>query len=373
MKYIKLRHLQIKNNACIGIQFYPDKVIQALIKQLEGAKWSNEFQLAYVPNTTEYLDHIFNLFKGVTWVDTSLFFKHELINKNNPVLNADALRVKPTSTRWKCAPQPYLDKLIVKRYAANTAKVYINAFELFLNYLDKPLNEVNEYDINTYVKYLVEANKSTSTINVAINAIKFYFEIVLNLPNQFYKLDRPRKKEQLPKVISKEAISRMIDVTKNIKHRSIIMLLYSSGIRRGELLNLKLEDIDSDRMLLRIVDAKGGKTRYTLLSNKLLEILRIYYREYKPKQYLFEGIKSNKYSGESVLNLVRKAGNYAGVKTKVTPHILRHSFATHLLESGTDLRYIQQLLGHNSSKTTEIYTHVANHNYQNIKNPLDAL
>ena len=372
MKHIKLRHFKINQEASIGIQFYPDKVIQALIKQLNNIKWSKEHQVAYVPNTKFNLDQIFNLFKGVAWVDTSLFFKHQLINDENPFLNLDAYRIRPKTNQWKQVPNSYLDKLTLKRYSKNTAKSYINAFELFLNFINIPLDQVNELQINNYIKYLIKNNKSDSTINLAINSIKFYFEIVLDLPNQFYKIDRPRKKENLPKVVSKEIVVNMISVTDNLKHKALIMLLYSSGIRRIELINLLVKDIDSDRMLIRIVNAKGGKTRYTILSEKALTVLRAYYKEYKPQKYLFEGQKNNQYSAESILKIVKKAGKLSKANITVTPHILRHSFATHLLENGTDLRYIQQLLGHNSSKTTEIYTHVANHYFKKIKNPLDT-
>jgi len=191
------------------------------------------------------------------------------------------------------------------------------------------------------------------------------------MPNRFYTIERPRKKEKLPKVISKQEVLRMIAVSTNSKHKCIISLLYSSGLRRSELLNLTLSDIESDRMLIRVEGAKGNKDRYTLLSEKILVDLRIYFKIYRPKKYLFEGLKGGKYSSNSVLKVVKKAAEKAAINKRVTPHILRHSFATHLLENGTDLRYIQELLGHNSSKTTEVYTHVAKNNFNKIKNPLD--
>ena len=191
------------------------------------------------------------------------------------------------------------------------------------------------------------------------------------MPNRFYTIERPRKKEKLPKVISKEEVIRMIDHTSNLKHKCIISLLYSAGLRRSELLNLKPTDIESDRMLIRVEQAKGNKDRYTILSEKLLVNLRTYYKIFRPKNYLFESYKATKYSASSVLKIVKSAAERVGIKRTVTPHMLRHSFATHLLENGTDIRYIQELLGHSSTKTTEIYTHVAKTNFNNIKNPLD--
>jgi site-specific recombinase XerD len=191
------------------------------------------------------------------------------------------------------------------------------------------------------------------------------------MPNRFYNIERPRKDKKLPLVLSKEHILQIIENTNNIKHRCIVSLLYSSGLRRSELINLKISDIDSSRMLIRVQDAKGSKDRYSLLSNTALKDLRAYYKQWKPKVYLFESPKGEKYSPNSVGKIVTNAAIKAGINKRVSPHTLRHSFATHLLENGTDLRYIQLLLGHSSTKTTEIYTHVAKSSFNSIKNPLD--
>ena len=172
-------------------------------------------------------------------------------------------------------------------------------------------------------------------------------------------------------MISKEDVLNLVEQTNNIKHRCIVELLYGSGLRRNELINLKIEDIDSKRMLVRVKQAKGNKDRITLLSQNALRDLRCYYKTWKPKEYLFEGQKGGKYSGQSVVKVVKAAASKAGIRIPVTPHMLRHSFATHLLEAGVDLRQIQVLLGHQSSKTTEIYTHVATNTFKTIKNPLD--
>jgi site-specific recombinase XerD len=197
------------------------------------------------------------------------------------------------------------------------------------------------------------------------------------MPNRFYEIERPIKEHKLPKVLSKEEVLTIIDHTNNIKHRCIVSLLYSAGLRRSELINLKIPDIDSKRMLIRVEDAKGNKDRYSLLSNTVLQDLRRYYLQYKPQEYLFEGPQNEKYSSTSIASIIKNAAEKAGITKKVTPHMLRHSpasaggFATHLLENGTDLRNIQTLLGHNSLKTTEIYTHVAAISFNKIKNLLD--
>lgn len=192
------------------------------------------------------------------------------------------------------------------------------------------------------------------------------------MPNRFYKIERPRKEKKLPKVLSKEDVLSIIANTNNLKHKCIVSLLYSSGIRRNELVNLKILDIDSKRMLIRIESAKGNKDRYTLLSHSLLKDLREYYQQYKPEKYIVEGLYGNQYSGQSIGKVVLNAAIKAGIKIPVTPHMLRHSFATHLLEAGVDLRQIQVLLGHSSSKATEIYTNVATTTFKKIKNPLDS-
>ena len=225
---------------------------------------------------------------------------------------------------------------------------------------------------NRYILQLIQAkNISTSQQNQRINAIKFYYEKILGREKQFYSLHRPRKETILPKVLSKSEIEKIFLATENIKHKAILMLIYSAGLRRSELLNLEIKDIDSWRMAITIRDAKGNKDRISLLSNHLLILLRQYYREYKPHRYLFEGANGSQYSPTSIAKILKNAAHKAGIKKNVTPHMLRHSFATHLLEQGTDLRYIQELLGHSSSKTSEIYTHVSKQALDNIRNPLD--
>ena len=371
MKKITLFHLFIKNQKQIGIQFYQDKAIQLGIKSLPNAKWSTKNQMAFIENTSENLDFIFKTFKGIAWVDTNKFLVNKPLKKAvEENLNLDWYR-KRKQVLKKC-PEEYLEKLEIKHYAKATARIYIAMFEKYINYYkDKELNSLNEKDINAFILYYSKQNKSKSFLNQLINSIKFYYEVVNNMPNRYYHIDRPIKNQALPKVISKEEVLAMIAQTKNIKHRCIISLLYSAGLRRSELLNLKPTDIDSKRMIINIKRAKGNKDRQTLLSKNVLKELRKYIKAYRPKTYLFEGQSSEKYSTSSVLQIVKRAAKQAGIKKTVSPHMLRHSFATHLLEAGTNIRVIQSILGHNSIKTTEIYTHVASNQIKDIKNPLD--
>lgn len=371
-KYITLKHLFMDNVKYVGLQFYPDKVIQALVKGLPGVKWSNTYGMVYIQNTPSNMQTIFSTFKGVAWINGNAFFDKSGAKPRNSVVQAKTIeKIESSKSNIHC-PKEYMDKLIIKKYSEHTMKSYTALFSSFIHYYSaRKLETIQEDDIQRYLLHLIKLKRSDSYINMSINAIKFYYEIVLGMPNRFYSIDRPRKKEKLPEVLSKEEIVCMIDCTNNIKHRCIVSLLYSAGLRRNELLNLKLTDIDSKRMNIKVVNGKGGKDRYTLLSKTVLEELRVYFKEWKPKVYLFEGPTAKQYSGKSVGEIVRKSALAAKIKKRVTPHMLRHSFATHLLENGTDLRYIQVLLGHSSTKTTEIYTHVATKSFVLIKNPLD--
>ena len=362
----------INNQKMIGIKFSPDKLIQGLIKGLPNPKWSKEYNMAYIANTKDNLGIVFNTFKGMVWINYNRFLTNRPLNTKNETVDVEWFRKRKPIPEYRLCPEEYLLKLELKRYANSTVRTYVSFFEMFINhYKEKELNTIDESDIRAFLQTLIHRNVSNSYLNQAINAIKFYYEVVLGMPNRFYEIERPRKESKLPTVISKEEVLSIIESTNNIKHRCIVQLLYSSGLRRSELLNLKLIDVDSKRMLLRVEGSKGNKDRYTLLSQTALADLRMYFKEWKPKKYLFEGQTGGKYSAESVAKIVKRASVKSGTKQSVTPHVFRHSFATHLLESGVDLRQIQVLLGHGSSKTTEIYTHVATNTFKNIKNPLD--
>lgn len=368
---ITLKHLLIDNLKCIGFQFNTNKVVQALVDSLPNVCWSKEFGMYYIPNNKTNLELIFKTFRGVAWVNGNYFFAERLINKDNPEVNLEKIRNRPAKKGFKNCPEEYLLKLELKRYAESTIRNYVSCFEAFINhYYDTEPTDLNEMDVRNYLQKLIQEKKSNSYINLAVNSIKFFYEIVLGMPNRFYSIERPRKQSPLSKVLSKEEVINIMESTNNIKHKCIIGLLYSSGLRRGELLNLLVIDIDSKRMMINIKNAKGNKDRYSILSPSILKDLQKYYKDYRPSKYLFEGATKDKYSGTSVLNIVDAAAKKAGILRKVTPHMLRHSFATHLLENGTDIRHIQLLLGHSSTKTTEIYTHVADRSFMNIKDLL---
>lgn len=272
-------------------------------------------------------------------------------------------------------PEGYHEQLIRVRYSEATVKTYESQMRAFLVYIHPlPADRITEAVILKYLEYLVvERRVSVSTQNTAINAIKFYLEHVLRSDRRTYFIDRPIKEHKLPRVLSEEEVKRMIEVTVNAKHRCMLLLMYSAGLRMSELLNLKWSDFDVIRMQLFVSGGKGKKDRVTLLSGQVINFVKHYMSLYNPKQYLFEGPLSARYSPRSVNMIVKKAARNANVLKRISAHTLRHSFATHLLEHGTDIRYIQALMGHESGKTTERYTHVTTRGFSKIVSPLDRL
>jgi len=272
-------------------------------------------------------------------------------------------------------PDGYLEKLERKRYSEQTIRTYTGYFNDFAVYFTgRNLEDITVEEINQYILGLIrDKGISHSQQNQRINAIKFYYEKVLGREKLYFEVERPRKEFKLPDILSKEEIALMIDNTDNLKHKCIIVMIYSCGLRRSEAIEMKLSDIYTKRMLIKIRGAKGKKDRYVQLAKGALSLLEEYYKEYKPKVWLFEGQKGGQYSAESIKSLVKQAGRKAGIRKNIYPHILRHSFATHHLEQGTDLRYIQEWLGHSSSKTTDRYTHVSRADFSRFRNPFNDI
>jgi site-specific recombinase XerD len=241
-------------------------------------------------------------------------------------------------------------------------------------FYDSDPMDLGEEEIRNYLLYLVDKKKlSKSTQNQAINSIKFYYEKVLGQERKVYHLERPLREYRLPAVLSQEEVLKIFEATSNLKHRLMLMLIYSSGLRRSELLNLQVGDVDVNRGMVLIRGGKGRKDRQSVFANYLTPLLDEYLKKYKPGFWLFEGVGGEKYSASSLRQLLKAAVEKAGIRKRVRLHMLRHSFATHLLEAGTSTRYIQVLLGHQSPKTTELYAHVSRFALDRIKSPLDEL
>ena len=338
-----------------------------LIQEIPYCRWDSKNRWWSVP----YSDKIIQRLKEIA-LGLDLQFRleqEEQGNKGKPRLNPfDVPNYRP-------CPEIYKLKLRELRYSEHTIRSYTNLFEEFINYYHRfDIDRIDETMITAFLRYLViERKVSISYQNQAINAIKFYYERVLGGQRKVYLVDRPRSETKLPVVLSQEEVCEILKATVNLKHKAILMTIYSASLRISEAIQLKVSDIDSQRMQIRITQAKGKKDRYTLLAAKTLDLLRQYVRLYKPKLWLFEGQKGEQYSNRSIQAILKASLSKTKIQKRVTVHTLRHSFATHLLENGTDLRYIQSLLGHGSSKTTEIYTHVTTRGFEQIKSPLDRL
>ena len=365
---IKLNSQNHKGQPVVLIDFDYDMEIIKLIKKFAGASWSCSLNSWYIPDKKFNLNSFIEAFKQFAFIDYSNLDDDEQISE---VMNNGIKQNKKNIT----LPKGYLELLKQKRYSDNTIRTYSKYFGDFIKHFsDHKLERISSDDINRYILELIESKGiSTSQQNQRINAIKFYYEKVLRLEKKYYQIERPHKEKTLPDVLSKKEVGLMIKYSNNIKHKTIVSIIYSCGLRRNEAIKIQLKDIDSKRMLIKIRGAKGKKDRYVQLSPSMLKLLREYYKEYKPNQWLFEGQKAGQYSPESISQVIKAAARKSGIKKRVYPHILRHSYATHQLEQGVDIRYIQQWLGHESLKTTQRYTHVSEQNFKNFKNPIDEL
>ncbi|MGV0939810.1 tyrosine-type recombinase/integrase [Empedobacter sp. ULE_I140] len=268
------------------------------------------------------------------------------------------------------------NRLKLQRYANNTIKSYCGYAQVFLEQMEKynrldeiPISEI-ELFINTKV---TQENISVSYQRSLVGAIKKVFELIENQKIELNYLYPKRKVNKLPTFFSQEEVRNLLNATENLKHKAILTIIYSCGLRLSELINLKIADIKSESNLLLIRQSKGNKDRIVALPNKLLLLLREYYKVYQPKDFLFEGAKGDQYSERSVQLILKNAMSKAGVLSKGSVHTLRHSYATHLIKSGIDVRVVQELLGHNDIRTTMIYTHITDIDKKSTPSPLDFL
>jgi integrase/recombinase XerD len=346
---IVVRKIQHNLREYIGIYFpYRPKLVVA-VKELPGIRFSVSLKCWYFVEYQGLVTEIKHVFSDLSPVSFEI------------------------DGRRHC-PDEYVDLLRRRRYSSSTVINYVSQFEGFINHFPGEVSTLSEPHVAEYMRYLIEFKKiSSSSQNVAINAIKFYFEKVRGGEKRIYAFERPIRKQRLPVVLSENEVAQLLKSCSNPKHRAMLYLTYAAGLRRGEVIAMQIKDIDRDRNLINIVGGKGKKDRVTLLSPKLLMVLDDYLLQYKPKRFLFEGQAGEAYSETSLQKVFGSALRKSGIQKTATLHTLRHSFATHLLENGTDLRFIQTLLGHSSSQTTEIYTQVSTKHLRTIKSPLDNL
>jgi|tagenome__1003787_1003787.scaffolds.fasta_scaffold20915292_2 integrase/recombinase XerD len=267
------------------------------------------------------------------------------------------------------------EELRLRGYSEVTRRIYVRAVRKFVEFHGRSPQRLGAEEIRSYLLHLTtEKQWSRSGVDQAICALKFFYTQVLERPFEVSKVHYPKRKKKLPVFLSEEEVLRLLSSASNLKHQALLMTLYASGLRLSEALGLQPTDIDSSMMRIHVREGKGGKERYTVLSARLLETLRSYFRQYRPQRWLFCGeTQGEPMSPRTAQKIVGTAARQAGLTKRVSPHVLRHSFATHLLERGTSLVYIQALLGHQSLKSTVIYTHVSQPALSKVPSPLDSL
>ncbi|HEU4903019.1 MAG TPA: site-specific integrase, partial [Flavisolibacter sp.] len=396
MDVIILKPLYHRGSENIAIHAPNKPDITLAIRKLKGVKWSQTQKVWYMPWGKDRYEQIVAVLQPLASIDMKEILHY--INKKNAVRSTlvpspsvvpDTFTQKslaftrkpPAQTAaWRLHPtnlaalNRLVEELKLKAYSPNTLRTYRNEFLQLLNVLKaKPVSDLTPDDLRRYMVYAIEKEGiGEGTANSRLNAIKFYFEQVLKQDKFFFDIPRPKKPLLLPKVLNETEIGRLFNALTNRKHKAILFTAYSAGLRVSEVARLKISDIDSGRMQILIRQAKGKKDRYVNLSPVLLDILRGYLRscKHKPREYLFESeYTSTPYPTRTLQQIFSNAKAKAGIGKEVGIHSLRHSFATHLLEKGVDIRYIKEILGHFNIKTTERYLHVAKNKLVNIASP----
>jgi integrase/recombinase XerD len=382
MKKITINNGLIEGKERLKLYFEYNKEIVALVKTIPGAWWDPKEKCWHVATQAGGMEMLNRRFEGKLMFETVRETRRP--GDKEAGLQDDSATAKQGEDIFgkipkgfnmnSLVPVEFIKTMVLKNYSPNTIRTYKSMMQEFLAYYrDLDPAKITEVQIRDYLLYLIEHRRvSISYQNQSINAIKFYYEQILGRPVRTYYIQRPKKEKILPNVLSEQDVLLILNNTDNIKHKAILSLIYSAGLRRGELINMKINDIDSKRMYVIIRQGKGRKDRYSILSEKVLELLRLYVKQYKPVEWLFEGQFGGQYGASSIQHILKDAVSRSKIRKKVTVHTLRHSFATHLLEHGVDIRYIQELLGHQSSKTTEIYTHITQRGLGKIKSPLDS-
>lgn len=395
MRKVVLKPLQHKGMNCIGIYFERDPAIQKIIRKVSGVFWSRTHTCWYVEACEKNYAELREALNDQASVGESDDLYKFVNHKNKPsamtVVPPPEFAKKNVKAGYSISLpsgkiyeinsgvlQQFEREIVLKGYSQSTYRTYVNEFRQFLVAIkNNPAEEFTPERLKDYLQYCFEKlHLSENTLHSRINALKFYYEQVLKKNKFFWAIPRPKKPRLLPKLLGEDELRRLFNALENKKHKAMLFTVYSAGLRVSEIVNMKLSHIDSDRMQIFVARAKGKKDRYVNLSPVLLDILRSYIRDYqpRPKVYLFESEQTQlPYPTRTVQQIFSNAKKKAGIKKEVGIHSLRHSFATHLLEKGTDIKYIKDLLGHFNIKTTEIYLHVSRENLVNISSPFDDL
>ena len=406
LPYVEICRIYHRDEFRLGMFFKINSELKSICKSI-NATYSSTYRCWYIDDSETALPTILQACKDCAFVDykqiNRLLSQEELTYakrlyayRKKKAAMGDAARSKqsnfpltkptppqksnqkrPAKNLENIVPESYKEKLRSRRYSKHTYHTYTSLFNRFVHYYQytfkKHIDEASSDEIKAYLTYMVDKRAiSMSTQNQIVNAIKFYYEQVLGQQREKYWIERPRKEKRLPEVISEEEVVKLIVAAGNLKHQMIVAMLYSAGLRRAELTQLRIKDLNFDRKQVFVRGGKGKKDRVSLLSERMCRGLWKYLEAYKPNYYLFENDKRAPMSGGTIGIIVKNASKRAGIKP-VTPHVLRHSFATHLLDSGVSIRIIQELLGHSNLQTTQIYTHVSTKELKKIKSPLDNL
>lgn len=362
MKQVRISELKYKQADHLKITFRYDQDILTLVRKIPDVFWRKEDRGWYLADTNKNRLCLKEIFE-----------KEDHIQLTGADISCN--RQLKYSSYAEEQSNEFRNYLIQRRYSEKTIIMYVKAVKDFIHWLKKPVQEVMNEDIQNYnLREIVLKRYSLSYQNQVISALKLYFEKINMRSIRIEEVERPRREKRLPVVLNKVEVSELLEVVRNMKHRTMLSLVYACGLRRSELLNLVPGDIDSVAGRLFIRSGKGKKDRIVPISEKMIDVLRVYYKAYRPVDWLFEGeVPGKRYSETSIHKVFQNAKRLAGIQKPATLHSLRHSFATHLMDSGYDTRLIQVLLGHSSSKTTELYTHVSIRTLHTVRSPFDDL
>jgi len=364
----KIKLLPQLRNGQEWIQIKPEGYVENLsgiVKSVPGGGWDKEIGWR-IPSTRQSRELLLNQLRlhGISCREENSSLRFE---------ETKGRKKLALTEQEETAVLKLVEQLMLQRYSHNTIRTYRQAFFQYLMESENSLEKPDREGIRNYLLKQIKNQKwSESTQNTFINALGFYFRKVARLEIDLKNL-RPREPKSLPNVLSEEEVVKILQACENTKHKTILMLIYSAGLRLSELISIRKDDLHFASNKIFVKSGKGKKDRYSILSEKMKQQVQVYQEAYRPRYWLFEGQSEEQYSVRSVQAILRRAVEKAGVNPFATVHTLRHSFATHLLERGTDIRYIQEILGHNSVKTTEIYTHITKKGGEQIKSPLDNL
>lgn len=369
-KRVTLKPITHKGRSCLSIEFVFDFELKEYIKRFDGVRWSfgkSYFYLLF--NEAQLAAFKQYLLEG--GCEVVVYETQQVVRSLKDV----SVGLPPLHMQKVAIHKKYVDFLIGRRYSKNTVAVYSSFILDFLRFSGhKRSDKLDAEDVRLYLEWATkQLNYSVSTHRQAISALKLFTHFYPKCAIDPEAIAMPKRDLKLPVVLSQQEVMSILQATRNLKHRSALAMLYGSGLRIGELIDLKLESFDFHRRLLHVRNAKGRKDRYASIAESCIPLLQNYYATYKPKVYFLENPGGGQYSAGSVRNFLKTSCKLAGITKKVTPHTLRHSYATHLLEAGTDIRYIQELLGHSRPETTMVYTHVQRKDLQTIRSPLDQL